>query len=347
MNKKYLQIATLIENRINRDNYSGGYLPSLRNLGNELGANYLTVRQALHYLCNKGILRASNNKKFEIVSHNNSISDSLKIASIMPIGTTGSLFPELVNYTLQDRKITLKRFFYSYYEDEIIPAVIDGDFDIVFFLIDPLNISQLFKDKIEKNKNKVVSLTFDYTDIGIRLLAESDIEISINKLLEIIAKQEHYRLDILATVHDNEILNKRIHACEKNAEKYGLTHTCIRHIVPEFSHEFKFARKITSDIYSKGMKPDAIFVPTVPAAMAVQRSLNDLGYKSGSDYSLVSCEDLEFAKSCLPSITVSYTKDIFPFVKKLIDNHLNSEFSQLVFQPQEPAIFIGESTKTI
>jgi DNA-binding transcriptional regulator YhcF (GntR family) len=346
MDKKYHQIAQLIENRINRGNYPEGSLPSLRNLGVELGANYLTVRQALHYLCDKGILISSNKKKFEIVS-NNTFSSNLKIATLMPIDATGSLFSNLVKFTHQNKKISIKRFFYSYYEDEIIPTVIDGDFDIVFFLIDPLKISQLFIEKIQKNKNKVISLTFDYTNLEIRLLAESDIESSINKLLEVIAKRGHRRLDILAAVHDNEILNKRIHTCEKNAERYGLTHTCIQHIVPEFLHEFEFARKITSDIYSKGMAPDAIFVPTVPAAMAVQRSLNDLGYKPGIDCSLVSCEDLEFAQNCLPSITVSYTQDIFPFIKKLIEKHLKGEYDQLVFQPKIPNIFIGESLKRI
>ena len=346
MNKKYHQIATLIENRINRGVYTGGCLPSLRNLGSELGVNYLTVRQALHFLCNKGILRASNNKKFEIIIQNN-LSNNLKIASIMPIGGTGSLFPELVNYTLQNSKITLSRFFYSYYEDDIIPTVIDGNFDIVFFLIDPIKISQLFKEKIQRNRKKVVSLTFDYTDMGVRLLAESNIESSLDILLKSLADSGHKRIDILGSVHNNEILNKRILACKKNAEKYKLNHTCTLNTVPDFLQEFNYARQITTELYCKKLKPDAIFVPTVPAAMAVQRSLYDLGYKTGIDCSLVSCEDLEFAKNCLPSITVSYTPDIFPYLKELIKKHIQGKYDQLIFQPIKPNLFIGESTKII
>ena len=343
MDKKYLQIANLIEIRINRGDYPEGYLPGLRKLGNELGANYLTVRQALHNLCNKGILKASNNKKFEIIAQYDK-GDNIKIASIMPIGSVGSLFPELVNYTLQNSKTTLKRFFYSSYEDGIIPEVIDGDFDIIFYLIDPQKISKLFMDKLQKNRNKVVSLTFDYTSLGIRLLAEADIESSINRLLKHISESGHKRIDILAVAHDNEIINNRVDICERSADNYGLIHTCTRRIVPEFFNEFKYARQTTTDLYSDGMKPDAIFVPTVPAAMAVQRILKDLGYTPGIDCSLVSCEDYEFARNCIPSITVSHTPPIGPYIDELIKNHQNKIFDELLFQPEEPSLFIGEST---
>jgi DNA-binding transcriptional regulator YhcF (GntR family) len=342
MKKKYLQIASLIENRIEQGNYTNGILPGLRILGNELDVSYLTVRQALHVLCEKGILKAENNRNFKVV---NSFAEKvdLKIATISPLGSNNDLFNKVIKTLLRNYNISLKQFLYAYKEDEIIPNAVDGNFDLIFFLIEPDNFSPLVKNKFKNNKNKLVSVLFDYRDIGIRTVAEADIEKSIEMLFKLISERNHKKIDILATTHKNQIIDKRIEYGQKFAGKYNLKCNVHRKKVPDFYYEMEYSGMLTSDIYTCSNAPDAIFVPTVPAAMAVQRKLMDIGLTSGRDYSLISCEDYHFAVNCIPSITVSYSSDTTPYLKELIDNHNVGYFDKLLYKPMQPEIFIGES----
>ena len=342
MQKKYLQIAALIKERIRQGNYVNGILPGLRYLGNELDVSYLTVRQALHYLCSKGILQAGNNKNFKIIS-NISDTSELKIATISPLGSDNNLFNGIIKSLLRNYDISLKQFLYAYKEDEVIPNAVDGNFDLIFYLIEPENFSPVLKNKFKKNRHKLISINFDYRDIGIRMLGETDIRQSIEVLISLIAERGHRQIDILAVTHENEIIDKRVKYGKIFSNKYNLCCSLYRKIVPDFYYELDYAGKFTIDIYKTGRKPDAIFVPTVPAAMAVQRKLKDLGYTSGIDYSLVSCEDSHIAENCIPSITVSHTPDITSYVRELIENHKLGDWDKLLYKPSKANLSIGES----
>jgi hypothetical protein len=343
MTMKFLQIAQIIQRRIDEGEYSGGTLEGLRILADELGVSYLTVRKALHHLCKKGLLEASNNKRFKIVESKRPSPEGGKYAIILPIGALNTGFPDAISKAVNDIGGTLKRYFYGYYEDEIISTTIEGDFDLIFFHIDLRKTPQVLVDKIVENKSRMVSIIFDYTDKGLRILAETDIAASIKLLLKILLDRGHKRLDILGIAHDNEIIAKRIKFAEKYSKKLGLKHTCIHKTVPEFSYEFDIASELAHQLYGGGIIPDAIFVPTVYTAMAVMRALKNKGLLAGKDYSLASCEDLMFAKYCPYSITVSYTPDTTSLVKNLIKCHNNNDFSKLIFQPPSPLIFEGET----
>ncbi len=343
MTKKYLQIAEIIQRRIDEGEYHDGTLDGLRTLGTEFGVSYLTVRQSLHHLCRKGILKASNNKRFKIMETRMPSPEGGKYAILLPMGALNVGFPDAISKAVNGIGGTLKRYFYSYYEDEIISSTIDGDFDLIFFMIDLSKTSEILIDKIVENKDRMVSLTFDYTEKNIRFLAEADIGASIKLLLDLLSENGHDRLDIMGVAHDNKIISDRIQSAEKFAKELGFKHTCLRKTVPEFSYEFDIASELALQLYGGGIVPDAIFVPTVYASMAVMRALKDKGLLAGKDYSLVSCEDLMFAKYCIPSITISYTPDTTSLVKALINHHKKKDFSKLKFQPSSPLLFKGET----
>ena len=340
MKKKYYQIAEIIKSRIENGSYSDGTIPGLRVLGNELGVSYLTVRSALHLLCSQGLLEASNNKNFKIIQ-NKSKEYDLRIAALSPLGGSNDMLNKVLKSVMLNYNVLIKQFHYTNRNDETIPNALDGDFDLIFFLIEPDNFPLLLENKFKNNKHKLVSVTFDYRKLGIRLIAEADIKKSVEMLLKVL-KTGHRKLDIIAATHSNEIIKARLDIAELYAEKYKFKHNTYNKTVPGFDYEIDYAGALAFEIY-KDKRPDAIFVPTVPAAMGVKRKLKDLGYQAGKDYSLVSCEDYHIAANCIPSITITYTPDITPFIKELIDNHRNDNIEKLLYKVDSPELFIGES----
>jgi len=345
MDRKYVQIAEIIKSRIAHGDYQDSSLSSLRDLSDELGVNYLTVRQALHSLCDDGILKARNNKRFEIVEKKRPEPAGGEFAAILPMGALNIGMISMLEKAVARAGGRLRKYSYSYYEDETIPAALSGNFDLIFFFIDPSKLPKLIIDKLREMRGKVASMVFDYRDLGIRLLSEADIETSVNALIGELAQRGHKRLDILGVAHDNEIIMRRLKVAESAAESFGMVRTCLRRDVPDFSHEFETAAELAAELYGGGVAPDAIFVPTVPAAMAVVRTLKDLGKTAGEDYSLVSCEDILLAKNCVPSIAVSYTEGLEPCIDELLAMHRKQDFSKLEFHPTAPLIFRGESLK--
>jgi len=345
MDRKYVQIAEIIKSRIAHGDYQDSSLSSLRSLSDELGVNYLTVRQALHSLCDDGILKARNNKRFEIVKRKRPEPAGGEFAVIFPMGALNVGMIETLEKSIARTGGRLRKYSYSYYEDETIPAALSGDFELVFFFIDPLKLPKLIIDKFREMKDKVASMVFDYRSLGIRLLSEADVEASVNALASELLRRGHKRLDILGVAHENEVIMRRLKAAEAAADRLGMVRTSLRRNVPDFSHEFETAAELASELYGGGVAPDAIFVPTVPAAMAVVRTLKDLGKMAGEDYSLVSCEDILLAKNCVPSIAVSYTEGLEPCIERLLEAHKRKDFGKLEFLPPAPKVFHGESLK--
>lgn len=341
---KYLQIADVIRRRIHEGEYAGGELDGLRGLGTEFGVSYLTVRRSLHHLCDEGLLAPSNNKRFRIVTGQRRAPTGGKYGLLMPQGAMNAGFPDVIGTVVRRLDGSLKRHFYSYYQDPILASTLDGDFDLIFFLIDPRHINRVFLDRLVEKRARVVSLTFDYTAYGIRLLAEADIAASVRLLLELLVARGCRRLDILGIAHDNEIIASRIASAAAVARQLAIPHTALRRTVPEFSYEFDTATKLAAELYGGGVVPDGIFVPTVFAAMAVMRALQDRGCTAGKDYALVSCEDITFARHVIPSVTVSYTPDPTDLIAELVRRHSAKDFTQLVYKPVAPCVFHGEST---
>jgi len=344
--KKYQQVAEIIKNRISEGSYSNGSLPGLRVLANELGVSYLTVRQGLHTLCDMDVLRVKGNRNFEIVDPKNPKKQRL-ISLLMPIGSSDNSFVRAIKTVADEQEAKLHRFSFCHYDDEVIVQAIDSESDLLFFFIDPQYLSPLVLEKMEQNRDRLVSLAFDYTGHGISMLDEATPAKSSRLLVDHVLSLGHERLDILAVTHDNEIFTRRAKCLEILAEDAGLKHRFHTCVVPEFSQEYEAAADTARKLYKAGDKPDAICALTVPSAIGIQRGLKDIGITTGQDCTLVSFEDLVLATYAIPSITVAHTRDFLGATREVVRTHFEANESLREHYLADAKLFVGESSRAL
>ncbi len=338
LTKKSEQIAEIILERLQNDDYHGGVLPSLRDLALELGVNYLTVRQGLHLLCAQGVLEASEKRKFSVVAPP-SPKNGLKVALLE--GADGSSrFIRFFSSYFQPLGGVVRRFIYSYYNDELLTTVPDMNFDLIFFNVEPENLPPVVLAKFIACKDKLVSISFDYSRYGIRSILEPSVEESVRILFDLLEKNGHRKYDILCRQEMTDVIKRRVEAFQAaagQADKKCNIHTFSE---PSFLFDANEARKTAVSVFTK-TKPKAVFVPNMPDAVGVMRGLFDIGYLAGRDYSLVSCGEIEVARNCIPSITTTTSEDFTGVIHEI----LSSDKDKLKFLLNPPQLFIGESLR--
>ncbi|MFN3165467.1 MAG: substrate-binding domain-containing protein [Phycisphaeraceae bacterium] len=340
--KKYEQVAEIIKNRISAGSYANGSLPGLRALANELGVSYLTVRQGLHTLCEMDLLRVSGNRNFEIV-HVEKPTKKRTISLLTPIGSADNSFVHAIKTVAQEQAAKLHRYTFCHYDDEVIAQAIDSDCDLLFFFIDPQFLSPLVLEKMQQNRDRLVSLAFDYAKHGITMLDEATPAKCARLLINHLVTLGHQSIDILAITHDNEIFYRRAQCLKILAEDEGIRSRFYSAVVPEFDQEYEMAAGLAREIYQGKDKPQAICTLTVPSAIGVQRGLKDIGINTGQDCTLVSFEDLLLAKYSIPSITVAHTRDFLGATREVICTRFQNE-SLREHYLADAKLFLGESS---
>jgi len=227
----------------------------------------------------------------------------------------------------------------------VIVQAIDSESDLLFFFIDPQYLSPLVLEKMEQNRDRLISLAFDYTKYGISMLDEATPAKSSRLLVDHILSLNHKRLDILAITHDNEIFTRRAKCLEILSEDAGLKHRFYSSVVPEFSQEYEAAADTARKLYKDGDPPDAICALTVPSAIGIQRGLKDIGITTGEDCTLVSFEDLVLATYAIPSITVAHTRDFLGATREVVRTHFEANESLREHYLADAKLFLGESSR--
>lgn len=342
--KKYEQVAEIIRNRISAGSYSNGSLPGLRALATELGVSYLTVRQGLHTLCDLDVLRVNGNRNFEVVDPKARKKQRM-ISLLMPIGSSDNSFVRAIKTVSEEKDAKLHRYSFCHYDDEVIVQAIDSEADLLFFFIDPQYLSPLVLEKMEQNRDRLVSLAFDYSKHGIAMLDEATPAKSSRLLVDHVTSLGHKRLDILAIAHDNEIFTRRAQCLKILSEDAGLKHRFYSSVVPEFSQEYETAADTVRGLYKDGDKPDAICALTVPSAIGIQRGLKDIGITTGEDCTLVSFEDLVLAKYSIPSITVAHTRDFLGAAREVVRTYFEDDEPLREHYLADARLFLGESSR--
>ncbi len=338
--KKSEQVAEIILERMRYGEYHNGVLPSLRNLASELGINYLTVRQGLHLLCDRGILGTTRNRKFSILTPPPK-SDRLRVALLEGAGS-GSRMLRYLSMLLLPRGASLRRYVFSYFNDELLTTVPDMNYDLVFYHIEPEPLPPMVLSKFIACREKMISISFDYSKYGIRSIVEPSVVDSVTILFKLLEERGHNRYDILTPTEAGCIVDQRVDAFRAAAEKAGRICNMHSYKMPPFLFNANVAREAAIAVFSDRHRPDGVFVPAMAHAVGVMRGLFDIGCLAGRDYSLVSCGDIEMAQNSIPSITATTSEDFTGVIGEIIDG---KDKEKLVYPLNDPELFIGESLR--
>ena len=340
MIRKREQVAAMINERIKHGCYHTGVLPSLRKLADELGVNYLTVRQGLLLLREQGVIESNRNRNFSIQTH--AFPVKLQVALLEGAGGDSTYIRNL-QQAVEQHSGTVRRFVFSYPDDELLTQVPDMNFDLIFFHLDTVDISPVVLAKFIAHHRKMVSISFDYTQYGIRSILEPAVEGAITMLFELLEQRNHQRYDILVPIQSGEIVERRVNAFRQAAMAAGKVCNTHRYLMPPYMFDINLARNAARSVFSPALPPDAVFVPTIYPALGVMRGLYDLGWRAGEDYSLVSSGDRDMASNAIPAITITTSENLLEVFNEVLSTPLDSDV--LKFYLNAPELIVGESVK--
>lgn len=340
MSKKREQVAAMISERIKHGCYHTGVLPGLRKLAEELGVNYLTVRQGLHLLMEQGVIESNRNRNFSIPT--GAVPKKLQVALLEGAGGDSTYIRNL-QQAVEHHSGAVRRFIFSYPDDELLTKVPDMNFDLIFFHLDTSDISPVVLAKFIAQRDKMVSISFDYTEYGIRSILEPAVEGAVTMLFELLERCRHRRYDILVPIQSGEIIERRVNAFRQAAEAAGKECNIHRYLMPPYMFDISLARNAARDVFSAALPPDAVFVPTIAPALGVMRGLYDLGWRAGKDYSLVSSGNQDTASNAIPAITITTSENLFDVFQEVLDTPRTSD--KLKFYLNDPELIIGESVR--
>ena len=340
MTKKREQVAAMINERIKHGCYHTGVLPSLRKLADELGVNYLTVRQGLHLLRKQGVIESHRKRNFSIQTH--AFPEKLQVALLEGAGGESNYIRNL-QLAVEQRSGTVRRFVFSYPDDELLTQVPDMNFDLIFFHLDTVDISPVVLTKFIAHRRKMVSVSFDYTKYGIRSILEPEVEGAVTMLFELLERHRHQRYDILVPIQSGEIIERRVNAFRLAAEAAGKVCNVHRYLMPPYMFDISLARNAARSVFSPALPPDAVFVPTIAPALGVMRGLYDQGWRAGVDYSLVSTGNQDTASNAIPAITITTSENLYEVFNEVLNTPPESE--KLEFYLNGPDLIVGESVR--
>ena len=340
---KYGQIAELIKRRVEQGEYSLASLPGARKLAKEINCSYMTARQALSTLLADGTIVKMENGRFETKASPRKKTSSFRIVSIRP-AWDNSIWDRLIYLEAQREGCIYRKVHYSYPDDPVIFEALDGYDDLIFMHVGSEN--ELLLSKIEKNKNKVVVLFQDMTDIGVRCIGgvpPSEMRLVVKHLIQL----GHKRVDCLNSEPQNRAVMERLRQWELAKEEFGIEGEIFDLHTELFDQPFVKAKEFIDGILESGhLKSTAIFCVTSDAAIGAMRSLKNHGFKIPEDISICCIGDEDKSKIAIPSITTVGVPGHDAEIKAVFDFFLRNvgDPKRLVYRPASGVLYPGEST---
>ena len=342
---KYLEIATLLEQRIANGEYVSGKLPPLRKLADEMGVSYLTARQAVKHLEQSGDFERDEVGRMLVPAETAAVQHPL-VALITPHWNFDAWQQAIRDETMalggQLRVIA-----YSSNTDPVITEALSGNFDL-FFLVLPTGDNARLLERLAKLGKKAVVLFDDRTEYGIRSLVGMSVD-SARKLLEKLRQTGHESIDVISfrTDRGERPFRTRIEVWHDFLVRYNLHGTCRERELAAFSREEECSYLFSLELLRKHPLPDAFYCMTPSIAFGFYRACYDCGITVGRDVSVISYGHMGMARLMTPPLATVYEVDINSRIRKLIAEYLPGAklSSRMLFQMDEVGIFEGDSIK--
>jgi DNA-binding LacI/PurR family transcriptional regulator len=344
---KYTDIVKALEARLSGGDYALSTLPSERRIAEEFGVSHMTARRAVQHLVDRGVLSRVDGRS-RATADPGRAAKQVRICCVFP--AFESRYAQEAYRTLSGivaaRRGLTRAVMYVHEEDPVIQQAIMGDFTGLF-MVPPHRPSQLLLDHMSRNRQKLVTLWTNYTDLGIPCV-EGGPTSGVNKLVRHLADLGHRHVDCLNTQPDDNVVRARIAAWREALQQFGLQGDLYDLPVEPFGETGLAARDHTRRlIETRRLRSTAMFCVTTGAAIGVCRALYELKIEVGTHYSVCGFGEMMSARLHTPSLTVTEPADMVPYLKMGLDWILSggkTESPSLIFQPSEARVWIGEST---
>lgn len=347
--KKYAQAASFIRKRVRKGDYSLGGIPAERQLAEEVGVSYMTLRRALRELVDEGTLVRQPNGRLAVGRLTQG--GPLQLAFLAPTYNSPAIEQWLValDSLARSRQGVVRPILYMHWDDPVVQEALDA-FDGVFLVPIPETLPAKVEERL-RTARRLVVLDQDLSALGIPSVQLFP-PVFVQRLLDHLSELGHRRIDCLA-VHPTDpaadpVIQDRIGQWTVWRAAHGVEGHFHSAPVPLHTAPFDVARRALARSLEDGsFKATALFCPTAPAAMGALRALHDRGIRPGRDVSVCTVNGEGMGDVLTPSLTALESPDPTPYLTVCAD-WIGSEGREwqgpLLLQPAEVPLVVREST---
>ena len=348
---KATHIADTLARRIKRGTYSS-FLPGAPSLAKEFGVTPVTIYNALDILKESGIVTQLKNGRLTTASSRKE--HPLRIvyltqSGIYPFDRWISAVRECaVKFSCEFKSVT-----WLYPDDPVVFNTLNSDdFDIIFIHgYGSIAEQALLAPRLREISNKVVSLFYDDTSRGIRMLDGYEAN-AMKVLVKYLKRNKCGKVGFFYSETPHSV---RVNVAAKLLKKDGLLGEIHNVKLHSGMHSAQAASLAMTELLANGayQNDNVIFCCSTDIAIGVSHALRTAGKKIPDDISLVSFGNPELAYLQNPALTVISTPDPRNQVEEILKQYLGLsdmperlKFSGTIPEDDpESIITIGQSVK--
>lgn len=315
----YKNVANVMRRRILHGAYALKPIPSERQLAEEMGINYMSVRRGLRVLEDDGLLVKGLEGRMEIKRARQGKKAHFNFGLLMPTSNSSAVevWRMAIERACGSLPCSVRPVLFLHWEDPVLLSAISG-FDGIFLSPLPQPLPETLAERLRPPASSAVVLDHDFTAYGI-----PSIQIFppafIHRLLDHLKTLGHRRIGCLNTQPDNPEIRERINQWRLWKEMQGIAGTLQDHPVPSHGNPIVQAHRVMTDRLRGSSEETAWFCTTTPAALGLMSALHDLGRQPGYDVAVCSANGEGIAAMFDPPLTALEANDPEPFVSRCLD----------------------------
>jgi len=344
----YKRIAETLRRRILHGNYVIKPIPSERQLAEEFGVNYMTVRRSLRTLQKDQLLVRQPNGRMQVKRIQQGAKDHLNFAFLMPtmFSYTLQLWRNAIERATSGRSCIVRPILYMHWDDPILIDSMEG-FDGIFLSSVPEPLPEFIADRLRQPQHPVVVVDHDFSNYGIpsiRIFPPVFVQMLLNHLESL----GHTQIGCLNTQPEDSEVRERIEQWRLWMAIHRFSGRLVNSPVRAHGDPIPHAYEVMDKILDSEPNETAWFCVTTPAAIGVMRALLDRGLMPGRDLAVCATNGERIASMLNPPLTALEEMDPTPFITYCLDwMSAGGQAWQgpLLMQPAQVALVIRESTQ--
>jgi len=302
---KFMGIAEMLIERLERGDYALKKLPSEMELAEETGVSRMTARRALTHLIDAGVFKRGPNRRLEIAASGGR-QQVHQIAFLMGpvISEHVQAWQWAVEQAVATIKGVLRPIVYTDWNDVLLSGALKG-FDGIFLMQAGVEIPDAAIGVLENSPNPVVSLDLDLSERGIpsvRLFPRQ----AVWRLLDHLRKLGHRRIACFHTCEMSRVFQQRIDYWRSWKDRHGIGGALFSLPGRIGSTDYgavQAEKELGKLLKSNALEDTAIVCTNVWTALGVNRAIRKHGLSIGREISVCAINDEMLAPWMNPSLT--------------------------------------------
>ncbi|MDD5349298.1 MAG: GntR family transcriptional regulator [Chthoniobacteraceae bacterium] len=345
----YKRIADSLRERILHGNYVIKPIPSERQLAEEFGVNYMTVRRGLQLLERDQLIVRQPNGRMQVKRIQQGAKKHLNFALLLPTLASQALevWRTAIAQATEGLLCSVRPMLYMNWDDTVLIDAVDG-FDGVFLSPFPTPPPDAIAARLRQPEHPVVVIDNDFSKYGIPSIRMFP-PVYVQQLLNHLESLGHTKIGCFNTQPGDSEIHERIDQWRFWMGIHGFSGRLIDSAVPPHVSPILHAYELMNEVLSNPHREEtAWFFITTPAALGAMRAILDHGLLPGRDLAICAANGEGLAPMLNPPLTALEAGDPTPFISYCLNWMSKPDqkwLGPLLMQPPEVPLIIRESTK--